>query len=152
LRGEVGNERIVEVGDNEIYRFEHLAAGRYTIENLNDGRIVGPVEVDGSTWVELDFPPIVTTQPMERFLLLGAPSDPLTQLHLSLLADYLADKEYAFGFTVEQAVVAVHVTLVGDHPEETWTLLQTAGCVVDDLPADPGALLEAIQAPVIAAT
>ncbi len=151
LRGEVGNERIIEVGDNEIYRFDHLAAGRYTIENLNDGRIVGPVEVDGTTWVELDFPPIVTTQPLDRFLLLGAPSDPHTQLHLSLLADYLADREYAFGFTVEQAVGAVHVTLVGDHPEETRILLQTAGCTVDDLPAEPSALLLAIQTPSIAA-
>jgi len=147
LRGEVGNERNIEVGDNEIYRFEHLPSGRYTITDLNDGRIVGPVEVDGLDWVELDFPPIVTTQPLNRYLLFGSPSDSLTQLHLSLLADYLADQGHAFGFTLEQAVNAVHVTLVGGHPEETRILLQTAGCTVDELPADPSALLAAIQTP-----
>ncbi len=145
LRGEVGNERIIEVGDNEIYRFEHLAAGRYTIENMNDGRIVGPVEVDGSNWIELDFPPIVTNQPLSRFILLGAPTAPITQLHLSLLADYLADHECAFGFSAEQAIRAVHVTLVGDHPDETRILLQTAGCTVDDLPSEPSALMAAIK-------
>ena len=145
LLGDEGNERIIEVGDDETYRFEHLASGRYTIEDLNDGRIVGPVEVDGSNWVELDFPPIVTDQPLNRYLLFGLPSDPLTQLHLSLLADYLADHECAFGFTVEQAVRAVHVTLVGSHTEETRILLETAGCTVDELPADPSELLAAID-------
>jgi hypothetical protein len=145
LRGEVGNERILEVGDSEVYRFEHLGAGRYTIEDLNDSRIVGPVEVDGSSWVEIDFPPIVTNQPLNRYLLLGYPSNPLTQLHLSLIADYVSEQGFAFGFTVEQAIRAVHVTLVGDHPDETRILLQTAGCLVDDLPADPSALVTALK-------
>ena len=147
LLGDEGNERIGEVGDDETYRFEHLSVGRYTIEDINDGRIVGPVEVDGSNWVELDFPPIVTGQPLNRYLLFGLPSDPLTQLHLSLLADYLADGEYTFGFTVEQAVRAVHVTLVGSHDEEIRMLLETAGCTVDELPADPSELLAALQMP-----
>ena len=144
LRGDEGNERLSEVGDDELYRFEHLAGGRYTIEDLNDGRMLGPVAVDGSNWVELDFPPIVTNQPLGHYLLFGPPSAPLTQLHLSLLADHLAAHEYAFGFTAEQALRAVNVTLVGEHPPETRLFLETAGCTVAELPAEPGALLAAI--------
>ena len=145
MHGESGRERTIQVGGDELYRFEHLAAGRYTIEDQDDGRVVGPVEVDGNNTIELDFPPVITDKPLARYLLFGPANQSITHLHLSLLADYLAENRIAFGFSVERAASARRVTLVGDHPASTIAALETTGAEVDRLPADPGALLAAIR-------
>lgn len=138
------------VGADEGFSFTGLAAGSYLIRDRVDGRQVGPVAVDGRETVEVDFPqadtqPPPSSKPLARYFLFGPPASPATQLYLSLLADYLAAEELAFGFSPEDAAWAGQVTLVGDHDDAIWQTLQAAGCEVDQLPGQPGALLAAIR-------
>ena len=139
-------ELTTTVRTDETYRFENLPAGRYTIRDQEDGRIIGPVAVDGENSVEVDFPPVAPSGKLfEHYVLFGPADQPLTQLHLSLLAEYLAENQAAFGFTVSEASQAERVTLVGDHTEEVVSLLEMVGCAVEQLPADPGELVAAIR-------
>ena len=138
-------ERTTTVGEDERYRFEQLPAGQYRIEDQNDGRVIGPIEVDGENSVEVDFPPPQPAPPLAHYLLFGPPDHPTTQVHLSLLAEYLVENKYAYGFSATDAAKAPAVTLVGDHPDEVRVALEAAGVQVSKLPADPSALLAAIR-------
>ncbi len=143
-----GNERFTIVTVDESFKFEALPAGRYTITDEDDGRIVGPVEVDGITSLVIDFPPLASdTKPLSHYLLFAQAGAASTQLYLSILAGAIADNNLAFGFHTTDAVTATRVTLVGEHVEGTITLLESAGCQVDELPTDPSAMLAAVFKP-----
>lgn len=146
LRDEAGNERSTQAADDESYRFEGLAAGRYTLADVQDGRTLGPVQVDGANEISADFPPVPGTKPLARYFLFGPASQPATQLYLSLMADYLAAHRLPFGFNIADATEAGRVSLVGEHPASTPTDLQAAGVQVEQFPLDPGALLNALDA------
>lgn len=134
-----------QVAADERFRFAELAAGRYTIRAAAAGRQIGPVAVDGWETVEIDFPQPPLEKPLRRYLLLAAPELAATQVQLSLLADYAATQGLAFGFSAADAAQAGHVTLVGEQPDAVWQALRAAGCQVDQLPGQPGALLAAIR-------
>ena len=140
-----GHEVSGRVNDDETYRFEGLAAGRFTITDADDHRIVGPVEVDGVHSVEADFPPAPDIpRLMAAYVLFGPADEPSTQVYLLLLADYLAARRLSFGFSLQDATRAGQVTLVGQHEEATKVALEAAGARVEQLPLDPGALLKAL--------
>lgn len=136
-----------QAGADTRYRFQHLAAGQYTVRDQNDGRQAGPIAVDGSDAAfALDLPELSPAlKPLSRYLLFGSLDLPVTQLYLSLLADYLSENALAFGFSAADAAKAERVTLVGAHPPQMRAMLEAAGCVVDELPTEPGALLAAVM-------
>lgn len=140
-----GHEVSAQVRDDETYRFEGLAAGKFTITDADDHRIVGPVEVDGVHSVEADFPPVpAIPRLMAAYVLFGPPDEPSTQVYLLLLADYLAAHRLSFGFSLMDATRAGQVTLVGQHAEATKQTLEAAGVRVEQMPLEPGALLKAL--------
>lgn len=141
----LGHEITAQVNDDETYRFEGLAAGRFTITDAEDHRMVGPIEVDGVHSVEADFPPApAVPRLMAAYVLFGPPDEPSTQVYLLLLADYLAARRLSFGFSLQDATRAGQVTLVGPHAEATKAALAAAGVRVEQLPLDPSALLKAL--------
>lgn len=145
LRDENGSERSSQVGENESYRFEGLAAGRYSVADLQDGRTIGPLDINGVEEVVADFPALPSGKALAHYYLFGAAGQPATQLYLSLLAAHLATRRLAFGFNSAFAAQASRVSLVGEHPASTLASLQAAGVEVEQLPLDPGALLEALS-------
>jgi hypothetical protein len=139
--------RSMVVGADEVYRFEDLPAGTYIVRDMSDLRVVGPVTLTGQDPVTLDFPESLPSGRITaRYFLFGDANAPETQLYLSLLSDYLADQDIPFGFSVSDASLAVTVSLVGEHPQETLDALKEAGCAVEQLPLDPGELLETLNA------
>jgi hypothetical protein len=142
-----GHEAEAQVNDDETYRFEGLAAGRFTITDAEDHRTsYGPIEVDGVHNVQADFPPAhAIPWLMAAYVLFGPPDEPATQVYLLLLADHLAARRLSFGFSLKDATRAGQVTLVGQHAEATKATLEAAGARVEQLPLDPGALLKALD-------
>ncbi len=134
------------VGEDETYAFTQLAAGRYTLTDTHSEHTMGPVEIDGVGSVTVDFPPPATDKPLARYVLFGAPDQPIPQFYLGLLADHLAARGLAFGFTVSDAVQSAGVMLVGQHPDATRATLEAAGAQVEQLPTDASALLAALDA------
>lgn len=146
LRDAGGAERSTEAAADESYRFDELAAGRYTIADLQDGRTVGPLEANGSDEITADFPALASAKALAHYLLFGPPHQPATQLYLSLLGGHLATRRLAFGFSPADAAQATRVSLVGEHPASILSDLQAVGAQVDQLPLDPAALLEVLSA------
>lgn len=147
LAGGAGPEVSVQVKADESYRFEGLAAGKFTVTDANDHRVVGPIEVDGVHSVEADFPPApAIPRLMAAYVLFGPPDEPATQVYLSLLANYLAARRLSFGFSLQDATRASQVTLVGQHTEATKQALAAAQVRVEQMPVDPSALLKTLVA------
>ncbi len=134
------------VGEDERYQFDDLPAGAYFVRDLSDLRVAGPIFLDGRDAATLDFaPPLPEERIAARYFLFGDPATPETRLYLSLLSDYLAHNHLLFGHDVEDATGAVTVSLVGVHPQETVDALTDAGCQVEQLPLEPGELLDALE-------
>lgn len=144
LRDGDGGEGTTQVAGDESYRFEGLAAGNYIIADLQDGRTIGPLAVNGRDEIVADFPTLAPGKPLAHYFLFGPPDQPAARLYLSLLADYLATQRLAFGFSPADAAQSARVSLVGEHPAATLSALQQAGVQVDQLPLDPGDLLDAL--------
>jgi hypothetical protein len=144
LRDESGGERTTPAVDDASYRFEGLAAGRYTVADLHDGRRIGPVEVNGVDEVIADFPALPADKALGHYFLFGPPDQPAARLYLDLLADHLAARRLAFGFSPTDAAKATRVGLVGEHTAGVLATLQAAGAQLEQLPLDPAALLKAL--------
>ncbi len=131
------------VGKDERYRFLGLPAGTYLVRDDNDLRIAGPIALNGRDEAILDLPGTLPQNAVfERFVLFEPPQSPQTQVYLSLLSDMLTKLRLPFGFDPMDASQALHVLLVGDHPQETLDLLAQAGRQVEALPQAPEALLQ----------
>lgn len=140
------HSRTLVVGENEKYRFTNLPAGVYILRDLSDRRVVGPISLSGEDIQVVDFPAALPVDRISaRYFLFRDPGMPETQLYLSLLADYLANNGIAFGFEMADASLSLTVNLVGEHPQETIDALKAAGCNVEQLPIDPGELLESLE-------
>lgn len=145
----MGQEQVMGtqiVGRDERYHFAGLPAGVYLIKDEQDWRVAGPVVLNGRDEVTLDLPPLAQQDRVfAHYVLFSQPHSPKTQVYLSLLADRLAQKRLPFGFDLIDARQAQRVSLVGEHPQETWHTLEEAGCQVQALPLDPTELLKALD-------
>lgn len=133
------------VSGDEIYRFEHLVAGEYICRDLDDDREAGPVSVDGEHESLLDFGEPPAPRAVAHYVLFASQQAGAAALRVNLLADYLAREGLTFGFSVEDAMQAREVTVVGDLPEAAIQALQEAGCRIHTLPGEPSALLVAVE-------
>lgn len=134
------------VAADERYHFDYLPAGVYVVQNQSDGRVLGAVHLDGKQTVTRDFTPQPPqTRAFDTYLLLADAASAETQLQLSLLADYLAVRKMPFGFDVEAAVLAQQVYVLGQPAPDVMAMLESAGCQVTALPAEPGPLLAALR-------
>ncbi len=147
LRAEGGSERMTLAAGDDSYRFEGLAAGRYTVADQQDGRRIGPVEVNGVDEVVANFPALPVDKPLGHYFLFGPPDQPASRLYIDLLAEHLATRRLAFGFSPADAAKAAGVSLVGEHAAATLAALQAAGVQVEQLPMDPAELLRALIPP-----
>ncbi len=140
-----GREVTGQVGTDETYRFEGLAAGKYTITDTVDHRVAGPIEVDGVQSVQVDFPPApAVPRLLAAYVLFGPLDEPATRVYLALLAGHLATQRLSFGFSLDEACRAGQVLLVGQHSDSDKEALAAAGVRVQELPVDPAKLLKAL--------
>ena len=147
LLGAAGELTTQVVPADEHYHFENLAAGHYLVQDKNDWRVLGPVALDGQRGVTLDFAPLPPNGRITAaYLLLEDAASPETQLHLSLLADFLSARGIPFGFDVDAATLAQQVYVIGVISSEARTALEAARCQITTLPANPGELLAALAA------
>jgi len=138
--------KIAEVGENQTYRFDNLPAGVYTLRDRSDGRIIGPITLDGRHEIVADFPlPLPEGKLFAHYFLIGDATAPETELYTTLLADYLAKNACTFGFSPAEAALAATVHVIGDQSEETLQTLTNAHCKIVQWPAEPKKLLQAIQ-------
>ena len=132
---------------DEHFRFDYLPAGTYLLHDKSDWRVLGPVTLDGKQHETCDFAaPVPPERALNAYLLLADEANPQTQLHLSLLADFLATRDIPFGFDASAAAQARQVYIIGGTTPETQEMLEVAGCQITPLPANPSELLAALRA------
>ena len=105
------------VGADERYRFEKLMTGTYAVEVEGTTVSVRDIEVDGQSVlvVDMDLSPGNGTGPViDHYVLFGGKDAPGTQTNFVLAQDYILRNELACGFSVEEALCARQVTIMGD--------------------------------------
>lgn len=108
--------RRTTVGPDEFYRFEKLAAGIYSLQVEGTEAIVRDIGLDGNSVVVIDMSlgGGEHGQSLNHYVLFGKKDAPGTQTNFVLAQDYILRNEAACGFSVEEALSARLVTIMGD--------------------------------------
>jgi hypothetical protein len=80
-----------------------------------------------------------SAHPIAHYLLIPSYSWGISDWHLTAIRPYLKKHRPTLGFSLEDALLAERVTVVGndhDFPEETLNALRAAGCYVERIPGD----------------
>jgi hypothetical protein len=104
------------IGPDERYRFEKLAAGTYAVQVEGTTAIARDILLDGNSVVVIDLSLSGggSEQPISHYVLFGRKDAPGTQTNFVLAQDYILRKELTCGFSVEEALRARQVTIIGD--------------------------------------
>jgi hypothetical protein len=139
------------VDDEEHYRFEKLLAGTYTVEVEGTTVSVRDIEVDGYSVLVVDMDLGTddgTGAVIDHYVLFGSKDAPGTQTNFVLAQDYILRDELACGFSVEEALRARQVTIMGDvqavSEEEEASLIE-AGVQVRRISGDSYAVEEILS-------
>lgn len=79
------------------------------------------------------------SHPISHYLLLPAYAWGVSDWHLTAVRPYLKKFRPTLGFSLEEALLAERVTVVGnehDYPEEALNALRAAGCLVERIGGD----------------
>jgi len=104
------------VGPDNRYRFERLAAGTYALQIEGTTAIVRDIRLDGNSVVVVDLSLSGggAGQAINHYVLFGRKDAPGTLANFVLAQDYILRKELTCGFSVEEALCARQVTIIGD--------------------------------------
>lgn len=124
------------------YQFASLMAGSYTIEVSGQ---VKTTTVNGREQVTVDFrlPDETARKPIAQYLLFGSPQQTGTRANLLLAEDYVLKFTPAIGFSVDEALQAATVVIVGDMQAISAAdeeKLKANGCQVTRLGGGPYAI------------
>ncbi len=127
------------------FQFPALLAASYTVEVKG---LVQTAYVDGRNQASLEFtlPPETPVKPIAQYLLFGPPQQVGTRANLLLAEDYVLAFTPTVGFSVDEALQAASVIIVGDVQAvsaETEDKLKAAGCQVTRLGGGPYAIEQA---------
>jgi len=127
------------------YRFTGLLPGRYTVEVMG---IIRQATVDGLSSATLDFilPGTPAGKVITCYLLFGPPTLTGTRTNLILAEDYIMKFRPVVGFSVDEAVYAQKVIIVGGSDAvstEDEARLRASGTEVLRLDGDPYAIEKA---------
>jgi hypothetical protein len=129
------------------YEFGSLPPGDYTLET---GGLIQTARVNGRDQVTVDFrlPADASRKPIAQYLLFGSPQQVGTRANLLLAEDYMLKAMPAAGFSVDEAMHAATVIIVGDVQAVSAAdeeRLKTAGCQVTRLGGGPYAIEQAFS-------
>lgn len=124
------------------YQFASLIAGAYTVEVAGQ---VKTTTVNGREQVTVDFrlPAEAARKPIAQYLLFGSPQQTGTRANLLLAEDYILTFTPTIGFSVDEALQAATVVIVGDVQAVSAAdeeKLKTGGCQVTRLGGGPYAI------------
>ncbi len=136
------------VGSDGVYSFTNVPVGTYSLELTGVGIINPALQVAANQTTTFDFPtttPIPIKKVFKHYLLLGPGTQPGTMTNLILALDYIVHYAPVVGFSVEEAMSAEHVTIVGGTNAVSAAdeqRLRDSGCQVARLQASDSYALE----------
>lgn len=136
------------VASDGVYSFTNVPVGSYTLE-LNGVGIINPsLHVAANQTTTFDYPvaaPAPTKKVFKHYLLLGPGTQPGTMTNLILALDYIVHYAPVVGFSVDEALSAERVTIVGGVSAVSAVdeqRLRDGGCQVARLQATDSYALE----------
>ncbi|HEY64121.1 MAG TPA: carboxypeptidase regulatory-like domain-containing protein [Caldilineae bacterium] len=122
------------------YTFGGLPGGVYMISLEGVGVIHRDVVLDGRNQVSLTYQLAAEgVKPLPFYVLFGSSDDPDTRTALLLALPYLMSSRAVAGFSLQEAMSAGHVTIIGGEDAVSAAdeqALREAGCVVERLAGD----------------
>ena len=141
----------VDTGANGAFRFAALAPGTYALAWAVGVPVVSGIEVAAGSILNQDLM-LPGRKQLAHYLLFPqankqhGPSGVMARLALALTWRYLRQSGATGGFSLDEAVQAAQVTVVGRHlSAEDEAALKAAGCQVSRLPEDAVALAAAVE-------
>jgi hypothetical protein len=136
------------VASDGLYSFTNVPVGTYTLELTGIGVINPALHVVANQTIVFDYPP-ATPAPakkgLKHYLLFGPGTQPGTMTNLILALDYIVHFAPVVGFSIDEAMNAEHVTIVGGASAvsvQDEQRLRDSGCVVARLQAPDSYALE----------
>jgi hypothetical protein len=136
------------VASDGLYSFTNVPVGTYTLELAGVGVINPALNVLANQTTVFDYPP-VTNAPAKKvfkhYLLFGPGTQPGTMTNLILALDYIVHYAPVVGFSIDEAMNAERVTIVGGTSAvsaQDEQRLRDGGCVVARLQAPDSYALE----------
>ncbi|MCD6290295.1 MAG: carboxypeptidase regulatory-like domain-containing protein [Anaerolineae bacterium] len=131
------------------YEFDKLPGGVYMVFLEGVGIIHRDVTLDGRNRVQLTYHLAAAPEKtLPLYLLLGPSDDPDTRVTLLLVQPFLATGRATAGFSLEEAMRAEHVLILGDKQAvgaEDEHVLREAGCTVERVSGGLYAIEQAIK-------
>ncbi len=138
------------VSSDGTYIFTNVPVGTYTLELAGVGVINPALTVVANQTVSFDYPtvqPAPSKKIFRHYLLFGPGSQPGTMTNLILALDYIVHYAPTVGFSVDEAINAERITIVGSTSAVTpqdEQRLRDSGCRVARLEAADSYALENI--------
>ena len=129
------------IGVDGSYRFANLPAGSFTVTVSGTDVSQANIQTDGTNVVTINLTVMVEppTTPLAFYLLFGSPNAPGTRTNFILAHNYVLKVGALCGFSVDEAINAQRVLIVGDTSAvsaEDEAKLVAAGCQVSRLSGD----------------
>jgi hypothetical protein len=141
----------VDTGADGAFRFTALAPGMYALAWADGVPVASGIEVAAGAVLTQDLS-LLAKKLLAHYLLFPAVNetretgDVMARLALALTWRYLRQTGAMGGFSLDEAVQAAQVTVVGRHlSAEDEAVLKAAGCQVRRLPEDVVALAAAVE-------
>ena len=136
------------VASDGLYSFTNVPVGTYTLELTGVGVINPALNVIANQATVFDYPP-ATPAPakkvLKHYLLFGPGTHPGTMTNLILALDYIVHFAPTVGFSIDEAMNAERVTIVGNASAvstQEEQRLRDSGCIVARLQAADSYALE----------
>lgn len=100
------------VGSDGLYSFTNVPVGSYTLELAGVGVINPALNITANQSVTFDYPP-PAKKVFKHYLLFGPGTQPGTMTNLILALDYIVHFAPVVGFSIDEALNAERVTIVG---------------------------------------
>lgn len=104
------------VGSDGLYSFTNVPVGSYTLELAGVGVINPALNITANQSVTFDYPPPApppAKKVFKHYLLFGPGTQPGTMTNLILALDYIVHFAPVVGFSIDEALNAERVTIVG---------------------------------------
>jgi len=138
------------IGPDESFRFANLPAGTYSLEVSGTDLKVADIQVDGRQVITLSLTlkKEEEEKAISHYVLFGPPGMAEVSADIILAMDYLLHFSLTWGFSVEEALKARYVTIIGDLSRvsaEDEARLENAGCKVQRIQGDSYAVQQALN-------
>ena len=136
------------VASDGLYSFTNVPVGTYSLELSNVGVINPALNIVANQTLLFDYPvapPAPAKKVLKHYLLFGSGSQPGTMTNLILALDYIIHFAPTVGFSVDEALNAERVTIVGGMnavSAQEEQRLRDGGCKVARLQAQDSYALE----------